>query len=191
MTWASELPYAACGALPFRVLLKLADVASKDGTRAWRAVGGSDGIAAELGVSPRSVQRCLAELRTAGLIRPGDQRHVAAIRADRRPTVYDLALQDVQLVDSDLLDDENLRGDNPVDNFPRGDTEPCHGVTAAVAITSNLLTKTKEASHVGNRARVQLPCTTTGQRHRLSPAQGRCADCLLPPSEWKREGDEQ
>lgn len=85
--WLDNMPYAIAKPLATRVLLKLANVAAQDGTRAWRNIWE---VADELGVDRKSVQRALRELEAGDLIRPGDQRAVAHIRADRRPTVYDL-----------------------------------------------------------------------------------------------------
>jgi len=85
--WMDSLAYDVCGPLASRVLLKLANVANTDGTRAWRSKAE---MAHELGVSQRSIQRALKELEHAALIHPGEQEFVHHIRADRRPTVYDL-----------------------------------------------------------------------------------------------------
>lgn len=82
-----HLPYDAMKPLAARVLLKLANVAAQDGTRAWRNVWE---VADELGVDRRSVQRALRELQAVDLIRVGDQLAVAHIRSDRRPVVYNL-----------------------------------------------------------------------------------------------------
>jgi hypothetical protein len=42
---------------------------------------------------PRTIRDDLAALESRGLIRRGDQRHVASLPADRRPVVYDLAME--------------------------------------------------------------------------------------------------
>ncbi|MGN7705060.1 helix-turn-helix domain-containing protein [Cellulosimicrobium sp. 22601] len=90
MLWAlydaptQDVPHGA-----FRVLLVLADHAGDDGTGAWPHV---ETIAEKLNVTRRTVERHLAALRDAGLIRKGDQQLVKLRRGDRRPTVWDLAL---------------------------------------------------------------------------------------------------
>lgn len=177
MTWASELHYDAAPPMAFRVLLKLADVASKDGTRAWRSIKGKDGMAAELGVSERSIQRALRELEELKLIKPGNQSHVAGLRADRRPTVYDLqcGLAQVDSEEQPLDRRGDTRGDMVIHSPERGDTEPGHGATTDVAITSNPPTKTENASHVGERARVK-PCPQDARGwHRWGPG-GFCTN---------------
>jgi hypothetical protein len=85
--WADSLPYDSCKPIPFRVLVKLANVAAQDGTRAWR---NKHEVAAELGVHVKSVQTALRELEAGHLIFKGDQRAVEHIPGNRRPTVYDL-----------------------------------------------------------------------------------------------------
>lgn len=120
MSWQAQdaidrLPYDATGPLAFRVLQKLANVAAQDGSRAWRSI---PEVANELGVSVRSVQRALKELEDGAvnaatgeqipLIRRGDQRHVDHMRADRRPTVYDVNMRAADLLEQlhASLDDE-------------------------------------------------------------------------------------
>lgn len=92
--WVDSLPYdipltmtQSVGHLPMRVLFKLANVADAEGKRAFRSKAV---MADELGVTARSVQRALNDLQAAQLIRPGNQLFVAHLRADKRPTVYDL-----------------------------------------------------------------------------------------------------
>src|SRR5512139_3428752 len=77
------------------VLVSLADYSDPTGRNAWPSVGT---LAHRLGVTTRSVRRALALLEDLGLIRHGDQSVVAHVRADRRPTVWDLALDGVQMV---------------------------------------------------------------------------------------------
>lgn len=84
--WADSLPYDAMKPLATRVLFKLANVAAQDGTRAYRSKWE---MAHELGVDQRSIQRALRELLATHLILIGDQKVVAHLRGDRRPTVYD------------------------------------------------------------------------------------------------------
>ena len=85
--WVDSLEHYLIGPLEFRVLLKLANVANETGTIAFRSKAE---IANELGVHQKSVQKALRALEAAVLIKPGDQRLVQHIRADKRPTVYEL-----------------------------------------------------------------------------------------------------
>jgi hypothetical protein len=85
--WACSLPIDACKHAAYRVLLLMADDADAMGRGAWWV--DSKG-AATLGTSLSTVRRGRRELLSAGLIVPGDQRPVEHIRADRRPTIYDL-----------------------------------------------------------------------------------------------------
>ena len=88
MLWAlDDAPVDDHGAL--LVLIALAERANEDGTASWP---GRDWLAMRARCSVRSVQRKLTDLRETGIIAPGDQRLVAHIRPDRRPTVYDLNL---------------------------------------------------------------------------------------------------
>lgn len=103
------------------VLLVLADHAHKDGSSAFPSVAT---IAGSVGLSDRTVQRKLAALLDAGLIRLGDQGLVSHLRADRRPTVYDLALaarrQAVTPSSQDGVTETGSRGDTK--GLERGDT---------------------------------------------------------------------
>lgn len=147
------------------VLVKLADHASPDGRGAYPS---TVTLAEHLGITPRSVKRSLAQLRDAGLIGVGDQRLVEHIRGDRRPVVYDLALDGVQLVikaTGEVVDIggepyREERGDGsvtpsrrdtnvtpqPVDNPPRGDTRGRHGVTLS---SPKPRTKPNTQTHLG------------------------------------------
>lgn len=71
------------------VLLALADYADDLGQRAFPSVAR---LTVRLGMSERAVRRALASLEDAGIIRRGDQQHVAHYRADRRPVVWELGL---------------------------------------------------------------------------------------------------
>jgi DNA-binding HxlR family transcriptional regulator len=138
--WIAQLPMDACGLAEYRVLHKLADVAAKDGSRAWRNVSSKHderGMAEELGCSARTVQRALRSLEVLGLIKRGDQKFVQHIRADRRPTVWDLPLTHwVKPAATPELDGvtTGVTPSEPVDNSPRGDSPGLHGVTPGVAV---------------------------------------------------------
>lgn len=155
MTWA--LDHRQTGPLSPEhrlVLVALADYADPAGRGAWPS---ASTLADRLGVTVRAVRRSIAALEAAALIERGDQRHVEHYRGDRRPVVYDLALEGRQTY---LADDGELRvephrhdrhgvtrvspreaaascpqrGDAsvtpaPVDNHSRGDTHDTHGVT--------------------------------------------------------------
>jgi predicted RNA-binding Zn-ribbon protein involved in translation (DUF1610 family) len=142
MAWA--LDARQTGPLPAETRLVL--VALADGTDATGRHGSfsKPTLAARLGVTTRTVQRAFALLEDLGLIRPGDQARVEYIRADRRPKVWDLALDGVQVVikvtgqvvelGSEPYDETPQRGDSnvtplPVDNQPRGDSGGSHGET--------------------------------------------------------------
>ena len=73
------------------VLLGLANHAQADGTSAWPA---QDVLAKYARTTSRTVRRKLASLEESGLIRRGDQRIVEHIRADHRPVVWDLLMND-------------------------------------------------------------------------------------------------
>ncbi|RAV34890.1 helix-turn-helix domain-containing protein [Corynebacterium heidelbergense] len=89
MLWAlDEAPVDSQGQLV--TLIALADHASDNGTGAWPSQAS---IAERARCSPRTVRRYLNELEQSGLIRRGDQQHVAHLRKDVRPVVWDLCLE--------------------------------------------------------------------------------------------------
>ncbi|MEU8007468.1 helix-turn-helix domain-containing protein [Catellatospora sp. NPDC049111] len=71
-------------------LIALANHADRNGKA---AAPSQKRIAAYTRKKPRTVRADLAALETLGLIRRGDQNHVAFLPADRRPVVYDLATE--------------------------------------------------------------------------------------------------
>lgn len=88
--WASNLPLEVVHATAYRALLKYADRADEHGRAAWFTAAG---LAESLGCSLRTAQRAVLALTDAGLLIEGDQRFVKHISANRRPTVYDLAMR--------------------------------------------------------------------------------------------------
>lgn len=73
------------------VLVALANHAHRDGTSTFPS---KDSIAAYAECSKGTVKRHVTKLLEEGWIRTGDQDLTASIRADRRPVVYDLAMND-------------------------------------------------------------------------------------------------
>jgi DNA-binding transcriptional MocR family regulator len=166
MVAVDDLPYDTCKPLAYRVLVKLANVAAADGTRAWRF---NPEVAKELGVSVRSIERAYAELRDAHLIRKGDQRAVSHWRGDRRPTVYDINMHPL---DSLVPLDE----DDPT-QLSTGFYDPTDDPTVPVAHREQeeLLNSSTQNNHrdpVGSSA---LRCSAPGQAsHRFDPLSGWC-----------------
>lgn len=160
--WADSLEYDLVGALAFRVLIKLANVANDTGTIAFRTKAD---MATELGVTQRSIQRALSELEHAALIKPSDQEYVHHIRADRRPTVYELNFRyKTQYSAPELPWDD---GETKLSTGePRGDSHGSHGETTAVA----------------HRTIIKRSRTTTqgNQTATVSPFDLRCPDCGGP-----------
>ncbi|MFI6243944.1 helix-turn-helix domain-containing protein [Micromonospora sp. NPDC050795] len=81
------------------VLIGLANHAHANGRAAFPS---QDRLAHYARKSVRSVQRDLTELAHLGIIRRGDQRHVAFIPVDRRPVVWDLAMERRRIVPGSL-----------------------------------------------------------------------------------------
>jgi|GEM_PF-5468255 len=109
MSWQAmdaidQLPYDVCRPLAYRVLVKLANVAAQDGTRAWRLYGE---VASELGVNVRSIYRALDELDQANLIRRGDQKVLSHWRGGHRPVVWDIVMHHPMSAQMPLPDDED------------------------------------------------------------------------------------
>jgi hypothetical protein len=110
ITWAIEdapdVPPHLVG-----TLIGLANHADRDGRGAYPS---QETLTHYNRKAPRQTKRDLDDLQSRGLIRQGDQRFVAHYRPDRRPIVWDLALERVR---------------------PRGvthDTSPAHGVSSMV-----------------------------------------------------------
>lgn len=110
MTWALEHA-PVTDPTQVIILIALADRATDDGTGAWPS---ARWIADRARCSTRTVRRHLASMEDAGVIRRGDQRSVAHLRVDRRPVVWDLAMEvraEHQAIEDDLPLTET-RGDN-------------------------------------------------------------------------------
>lgn len=130
------------------VLVALADYADPQGRCAWPA---ASTLAERLGVSVRAVRRSLSALEQARLIGRGDQRIVSHVRKDRRPVVWDLAVDGRQValefdraaahLGAEVYDRRRHgvtpttpreRGDShDTPQGPRGDTHDAYGVTPA------------------------------------------------------------
>lgn len=119
------------------VLLVLADVADESGRGAFPGVAT---ICRATGLSRATVYRRLSDLESAGLIRPGDPRHVAHYRADRRPRVWDLALDPV---------------DNSSTTGSQAETPTPHGVSHGVSENGSrgLTVETRTVKNLGTYAR--------------------------------------
>ncbi len=89
MTWALEHA-PVTDPTQVIILIALADRAADDGTGAWPS---ANWIADRARCSTRTVRRHLVSMENAGAIRRGDQRSVAHLRIDRRPVVWDLAME--------------------------------------------------------------------------------------------------
>lgn len=189
--WADDLPYETMKSyLAYRVLIKLCNNADKYGRRAWRS---NDELAVELGVSKRSVQRALRELEQAMLIVPGDQEFVRHLRADRRPTVYDMNLRyREEFAQPELPIGDQSHGVTELSTAtPRGDNWGLNGVTTGVAHRTTL--EPSNSSTKGNHRRAVTPSPRAGTRsgiqhlgicdtgkpHRVRQ-DGYCADCWEP-----------
>lgn len=137
LTWATDArqtgPLAAEARL---VLVVLADHADPDGRGAYVS---APTIGRRLGITVRSVRRSIAALEAAGVIGPGEQALVSHIRKDRRPFVWDLAVdgRHVRLeFDGSLAAepyDRDRHGVTPATprEESRGDVHGIHGVTPA------------------------------------------------------------
>jgi hypothetical protein len=172
--WMDSLPYDVMKPLAARVLLKLANVAAQDGTRAYR---GTWEMADELGVDRRSIQRAYRELERAQLIQVGDQRAVAHIRADRRPTVYDLNFRwhtTYAQPELPLPEDESDDAADGATELSTGAYGATDGATAAVALGTNgtYITQLTKESYVPDRAQAHEEIDASGDSHRPASAPG-------------------
>lgn len=136
--WAIGLREDAIDSGSFRVLAILANHAHSDGRNAFRSAAS---VAAQLGVSKRTIQRRLSSLRDAGLIQYGNQALTAHIPAHKRPAVYDLQLgvsptgqrQALPMDDPDMaVDTPGESVDNSIDRGDKSVTPRQTGVTTGV-----------------------------------------------------------
>ncbi|MEV0158068.1 helix-turn-helix domain-containing protein [Micromonospora sp. NPDC050686] len=89
LTWAlNDAPDIPSSCLA--VLIGLADHADANGRAAYPS---QERLAHYSRKSTRAVRSDLATLQRRGIIRRGDQRHVAHLPTDRRPVVWDLAIE--------------------------------------------------------------------------------------------------
>ncbi|BDB62332.1 helix-turn-helix domain-containing protein [Rhodococcus sp. RDE2] len=93
VNWALTFAPVEC-AQEHIILIALADRAGDDGRCAWPS---QEWLAQRGRCSTRTVRRHLKALEARGLIRRGDQRHVAHIRKDCRPVVWDLDITQIQV----------------------------------------------------------------------------------------------
>lgn len=199
--WADSLPYDALKPLATRVLFKLANVAAQDGKRAFRSKWE---MADELGVDQRSVQRALRELEQAGFIGRGDQRAVAHMRADRRPTVYDLNFQwrrDWSHPEIALPQQPEDEPEEPLETGPsHGETEfstgghgETNGETPTVPLRTNGTNYLQEISYVPERARhtwleARCPANWREGTHEFNATTRKCSHCYEPPYATTAQG---
>lgn len=108
------------------VLVGLANHAGPDGAGAWPKQAT---LAEYVGVSTRTVRTKLRLLEDVGVIRPGDQRTVAHISADRRPTVWDLQMTAEKRAEdvSGRATGGNLRPDGRKSTTPRAEDDDTTG----------------------------------------------------------------
>jgi hypothetical protein len=83
--------------VPARLVSTLIAVAAHAGADGCGAYPSAATVALVTRKSETQAKRDIAELERLGLLRPGDRRPVARIRADRRPNVYDMAMPRVHL----------------------------------------------------------------------------------------------
>jgi hypothetical protein len=148
--WANDLGYDTLKSyLAFRVLSKLCNNADEHGRRAWRSKAE---LAAELGVSERSIQRAFKDLEQSFLITRGDQTYVKHIRPDRRPTVYDMNLS---YKEDSVPTELPIYGETEISTGePRGDNRVHDGETTVVAHRTILELPTTKTSRGNHRAPV-------------------------------------
>jgi hypothetical protein len=137
-------------------LFGLADHADKRGRAAYPSVRT---LAAYACKAERSVQRDLKELTKLGLVRDGDQSAAAHIPAERRPHVYDLAM-DVTVPGGRAGDDEVTR-------------------TSRVTLTSSRARGGRKAA-----AHKQVEVTPTSGVTPTSPPDAHVTSGVTPTSEW-------
>lgn len=186
--WVDSLEYdLGVGPLAFRVLLKFANAAAPDGTRAFLSKAT---LAEQLGVSQRSIQRAFKDLAAARLIRRGNQEFVSHVPVNRRPTVYDLVMPSDRLPETfqndepagsiEPLPGETGRGDKVIH---RGDNLETSGETTTVVHKNHHRTTTKTEIDTSRPERARA---RKASRFPNEPAWGHCPDGheMLDPRVW-------
>lgn len=128
MRWAMDLELETLASPTARyVLLILGNYAGEDGKHAFPAI---QTIARKTGFKERTVQKALRQLEDLGIVRLGNQAIVAAHidRPDKRPTVYDLALQSCGSAGETAVEKGGDRGEPRSPRAPAGRTSEQSGV---------------------------------------------------------------
>lgn len=88
--WVLKHGFAMCAnAAQFATLVRIADHTDDSGRGCWTS---QQTLSDELPMSRATVKRAIDELAQAGVIVPGDPALVAHLRKDKRPQVWDLAM---------------------------------------------------------------------------------------------------
>jgi hypothetical protein len=140
-------------------LIAVARYAGEDGRGAYPS---ALTVAQHTRKSERQAKRDLAELSRLGLLTPGDNRIVAAIRADQRPNVWDLAMLRGDTHDTP----SSANGVSPMTG--RGDIQGPHGVSPMSP--EEILNRSGKGVRGANRA--------AAPRH-AKPKPTRCAMCRI------------
>jgi hypothetical protein len=108
-------------------LYALANYAGMDGRNSYPSV---ERLAHDAECSEATVRRDLKALQADGWIRRGDQQHVAHLRADRRPVVYDIAMtEDIRAAWRAEQDGGDGTDPRPVSLTPRDGGPAGNGAT--------------------------------------------------------------
>lgn len=156
LTWAlSQAPEVPSHCVA--TLLGLANHAMSDGTSSYPSHSTLAGYVRKV---PRQVQKDLVKLEDLGLIRRGDQRHVGHIPVDRRPVVWDLAVE--RRVDGGVLEPSvkpvSGRSGIPTRPFVRGGGGAPHHVHRPRSGAANPASGPHCSRHRGWPARNCGPC---------------------------------
>jgi endogenous inhibitor of DNA gyrase (YacG/DUF329 family) len=152
--------------VPARLVSTLLAVARYAGTDGRGSHPSAATLAAMTRKTERQAKRDLAELEKLKLVRRGNQRTVAYIRADRRPTVYDLAMPRGDTHDTPS------GGHGVTPRVERGDTQGQNGVSP-MSPEEVLKTSGKRAR---DRAGAQSPPAKPETRIAAPP----CPECGQP-----------
>ena len=166
------------------ILVAMAERCNDDGTESRQSV---KTIAKKARVSPRTVQRELKTLEQMGVVRRGDQskNEQAGIPGNRRPVVYDLAIE---------LRQDNMSPQNEEESEEIGVTSTANsGVTADSGVTSEPLRGDIDATQGRHGCRTNSPITSPITSSSEVPLQCEhgydptdCALCLNVPSMSRR-----
>lgn len=182
ISWAlNEAPVTA--PVHVLILVAMAERCNDDGTEARQSAAT---IASKVRVSQRTIQRELKRLEQMGLIRRGDQSLNSFLPVNKRPVVYDLAIEKVRddnvtYPDSDTTNEDSDTTSAVRQNVVATTNEDFDTTSETPSIRHGCRTTSPLTSPITSSSEVPLQC-----EHGYDPTD--CALCLnVPPMSRRRK----